>query len=306
MRRHPDERRLATMVRRGDEVERNWAPSPWCWPASTLGRAGSRGGRRGAGDAITARWAGTSPNQAVCRRRRPARADAVAETARLATDFIAGRAVLFARRIAEHKIVDGHADLLADDIFCLDDGPALLDCLEFDDRLRYVDVIDDAAFLAMDLEFLGRPDLGRFFLQEYPAVRRRRPGRAAGLLHRLPRGGARQGRLRPLHPGSRQGADDARAHLDIARRHLRSGAVRLILVGGGPGTGKTTLARSLAERIGAEVVSTDDVRADMVRRGELTGSPGTLDGGLYSTGQRRRGVRRGAAPRAPEPVRAAA
>ncbi len=68
--------------------------------------------------------------------------------------------MLFARRIAEHKIVDGHADLLADDIFCLDDGPALLDCLEFDDRLRYVDGIDDAAFLAMDLEFLGRAELG--------------------------------------------------------------------------------------------------------------------------------------------------
>ena len=37
----------------------------------------------------------------------------------------------------------------------------MLDCLEFDDRLRYVDGIDDAAFLAMDLEFLGREDLGR-------------------------------------------------------------------------------------------------------------------------------------------------
>jgi len=35
--------------------------------------------------------------------------------------------------------VDGHGDLLADDIFCVPDGPLLLDCLEFDDHLRYVD-----------------------------------------------------------------------------------------------------------------------------------------------------------------------
>ncbi|PRC60772.1 hypothetical protein C6A85_16165, partial [Mycobacterium sp. ITM-2017-0098] len=51
--------------------------------------------------------------------------------------------------------------------FCTDEGPMLLDCLEFDDTLRYVDGIDDAAFLAMDLEFLGRPDLADFFLDEY-------------------------------------------------------------------------------------------------------------------------------------------
>ena len=126
----------------------------------------------------------------------------VDETRRLAIDFVAGRSVLFARRIAERRIVDGHADLLADDIFCLDDGPELLDCLEFDDRLRYVDTIDDAAFLAMDLEFLGRPDLGDHFLATLrPTGRRRRTGVAAALLHRLPRRGARQGRLRSVLPG---------------------------------------------------------------------------------------------------------
>ena len=52
----------------------------------------------------------------------------------------------------------------------------MLDCLEFDDQLRYVDGIDDAAFLAMDLEFLGRKDLGDYFLDEYrraPTIPRR-------------------------------------------------------------------------------------------------------------------------------------
>ncbi len=44
--------------------------------------------------------------------------------------------------------------------------PALLDCLEFEDELRYLDH-DDAAFLAMDLEFLGRKDLGDYFLAGY-------------------------------------------------------------------------------------------------------------------------------------------
>ena len=77
----------------------------------------------------------------------------------LVAEFISGRAALLTNRIEGRCILDGHADLLADDIFCPGGEPALLDCLEFDDQLRFVDRIDDAAFLAMDLEFLGRRDL---------------------------------------------------------------------------------------------------------------------------------------------------
>ena len=64
-------------------------------------------------------------------------------------------------------MVDGHGDLIADDVFCLPDGPRVLDCLEFDDQLRHVDALDDVAFLAMDLERLGRADLGTGFLDAY-------------------------------------------------------------------------------------------------------------------------------------------
>src|SRR5690606_27083618 len=71
--------------------------------------------------------------------------------------FLAGRKELFDARIADGRVVDGHGDLLAGDIFCLDDGPRVLDCLEFDERLRSLDGLDDASFLAMDLERLGAP-----------------------------------------------------------------------------------------------------------------------------------------------------
>ena len=90
-----------------------------------------------------------------------------AEVERLALRYLAGRETLFAGRIAAGLIRDGHGDLLADDVFVLPDGPRALDCLEFDDRLRYVDGLDDAAFLAMDLERLGAAELGRAFLDWY-------------------------------------------------------------------------------------------------------------------------------------------
>ncbi|NTY63070.1 AAA family ATPase [Mycolicibacterium sphagni] len=284
--RHPDERRLATMVRSGEPVADQLTAVALV--LSRFHAAASRGREvdaQGRVDAISARW---QENLAELQRY----ADGiipgldpglVAEISQLANDFIAGRAVLFARRIGEHKIVDGHADLLADDIFCLDDGPAMLDCLEFDDHLRYVDVIDDAAFLAMDLEFLGHPDLAGLFLRSYVELADDDAPVALRDFYIAYRAVVRAKVDCVRHTqGCDAAASDARRHLEIARDHLRAGAVRLILVGGGPGTGKTTLARSLAEEIGAQVISTDDVRAEMVRVGEIAGAPGVLDEGLYT------------------------
>src|SRR5262249_12863686 len=159
----------------------------------------------------------------------------------------------------------------------------ILDCLEFDDKLRYVDTIDDAAFLAMDLEFLGAPDMANFFLDRYTNL----SGDPAPLslkdFYIAYRAAVRAKvdciRVRQGHPDA---ALDASRHLEIARAHLRAGAVRLVLVGGGPGTGKTTVAHRLAERVGAQVISTDEVRRELQASGEVTGTPGVLDHGLYS------------------------
>lgn len=286
MRRYSDDVRLATKVRRGDPVESELAAI-----AAILARFHADADRSrqideqaGVG-AVTGRWRDNITELARYADGQipglePA---AVAEIDRLVTDFVADRAVLFAGRITARRIVDGHADLLADDIFCLPGGPALLDCLEFDDRLRYVDVIDDAAFLAMDLEFLGRGDLAELFMRRYLESTGDDAPAALRHFYIAYRAGVRAkvDCVRYLQ-GRAESADDACRHLGIAGRHLRAAGVRLILVGGGPGTGKSTLARALAERLEAQVISSDDVRADMVSRGELTGAPGVLGEGLYT------------------------
>ena len=179
----PTSCRLATMVRRGEPVE----DAPDGGRAAILAvstprpHRGPRGRRRGPGRRDHRTLAG-EPRRAHALRRwrgaRPGSARSSPKSAGWQSVSSPGAPCCSPAASRERKIVDGHADLLADDIFCLPDGPALLDCLEFDDRLRYVDVIDDAAFLAMDLEFLGRPDLADALpAQLHPAGRGRRAGR---------------------------------------------------------------------------------------------------------------------------------
>jgi uncharacterized protein len=283
MRRYPDGTRLASMVKNGQPVHDQLQSI-----AEMLARfhADATRGRvidaQATAGAISARWQENLeellryPDVVISH-------EAVQELQRLATQFVSGRAQLFAQRIAQRHIVDGHADLLADDIFCTPEEVAILDCLEFDDNLRYVDTVDDAAFLAMDIEFLGREDLANYFLDEYT----RCAGDPAPLslknfytaYRAVVR--AKVDCIR-VAQGHGEAASDAQRHTGIAFRHLRAGTVQLIIVGGGPGTGKTTLARALAERSGAQVISTDDVRRELRRTGVIAGAAGVLDAGLYT------------------------
>src|ERR1019366_2560817 len=166
-------------------------------------------------------------------------ASGVNEVERLAGRFLAGRAPLLSARIRGGKVVDGHGDLLADDIFCLDDGPRILDCLEFDDRLRWLDGLDDAAFLAMDLERLGAGELAGQFTRWYleysgdsapPSLHHHYVAYRAFVR-------AKVACLRALQ-GDTLAGGEARQLAAMTLRHLRAGAVTLVLIGGLPGTGK--------------------------------------------------------------------
>jgi uncharacterized protein len=283
MRRHPDSCRLATMVQQGRPVNDALTKI-----AEVLARfhEGARRGRpiesQGEVDAIQARW---DANVTEMQRFTGTVVDSQRlETIHcLATRFLAGRAALFTRRIRDSRIVDGHGDLLADDTFCLPDGPQILDCLEFDDHLRYVDVIDDAAFLAMDLEFLSREDLAAFFLDHYSRLAGDTAPESLKHFYIAYRAVVRaKVDCVRFSQGHLDAAADASRHLDIALDHLLTGSVRLAMVGGGPGTGKTTLARGLAERVEAVAISSDEVRRELQRSGAIGGAAGLLNSGLYS------------------------
>jgi predicted kinase len=264
MRRMPDDRRLSTLVR---------ADAPLDASITSLARLiasfhstaerGPHVDQEGTRKALSERWE-ASFAQVEAVGQDVLDSDVLAEIEWRTRDFLAGREPLFSSRIEERRIVDGHGDLLADDIFVLDDGPRVLDCLEFDDRLRRVDGLDDIAFLAMDLERLGAPELGERLLDRY-AEHTADPAPAALREHYLAYRAFVRVKVACLRHGQGDGAaaEEARSYATIVLRHLRHGQVRLVVVGGLPGSGKTTLAGVLADELGAVLISSDRLRKEL-------------------------------------------
>ncbi|CAH1000693.1 hypothetical protein LEM8419_01827 [Neolewinella maritima] len=73
----------------------------------------------------------------------------------------------FHQRAVDGFTVDGHGDLHTGNIFLEHGRPILFDCLEFADDLRRIDVLDEVAFLYVDLEARGRTDLAERFAASY-------------------------------------------------------------------------------------------------------------------------------------------
>ncbi len=61
---------------------------------------------------------------------------------------------LLRNRVYERHLVDGHGDLRPEHIWLSNSFP-IIDCLEFNDRLRAVDALDETAFLHLECERLG-------------------------------------------------------------------------------------------------------------------------------------------------------
>ncbi len=61
---------------------------------------------------------------------------------------------------------DCHGDLNSHNIFLYDD-PVIFDCIEYNEEFRHIDVLNEIAFLCVDLDFYGRKDLSARFNEKY-------------------------------------------------------------------------------------------------------------------------------------------
>jgi aminoglycoside phosphotransferase family enzyme len=71
---------------------------------------------------------------------------------------------LLRSRVEAGRIVDGHGDLRPEHV-CLNTPPVVIDCLEFNARLRQVDPFDEITFLGLDCARLGAAWIGPLLLE---------------------------------------------------------------------------------------------------------------------------------------------
>jgi uncharacterized protein len=191
---------------------------------------------------------------------------------------------------------DGHGDLRLDHVYLFPERPPpadllIVDCIEFNERFRHADPISDMAFLAMDLTLHGRDDLSHAFVNSYIVASGDGEGRAV-----LPFYTAYRAAVRAKVEGLKLGEEEiprpdrdaaltkARARWLLALGALEEAGRRpcLVLVGGLPGTGKSTLARALAERAGFTVIRSDLVRKELAHLSAEETASSSFEGGIYA------------------------
>lgn len=188
----------------------------------------------------------------------------------------------FERRVAAGRVRDGHGDLQAQHVCCT--VPIqIFDCIEFNRRFRYLDTAGEIAFLAMDLERLQRPDLAMRFLNAY--LEESGDWDAVPLLdfYRAYRAFVR-GKVLGFQIAARpELRAAARGLFEQALRYTAPARTpRLLAMTGVVGSGKSTVARRLADRLGAVVVRTDAVRKHLGGVGLAERRPAAFGEGLYA------------------------
>jgi uncharacterized protein len=177
---------------------------------------------------------------------------------------------LFFERIQQHRILDCHGDLHLDHIHLTPEATTIFDCIEFNDRFRFIDIANDLAFLAMDFDFEGRRDLGNLLLRN--AVREFGDD---GLLkiadfykcyRAFVRGKVES--IQAFEPETTKPEEYAKhaiRYFRLALRYAVAGSRRLMLVVmGRVGTGKTSVARELGRELDWPVFSSDEIRKTLV------------------------------------------
>ncbi len=216
--------------------------------------------------------------------------DLVADTHALSTALGNALRPKLDARITTGAVRECHGDLHLANLALIDGRVTAFDCLEFNENLRWIDVISDVAFLFMDCHFRGETALAYRFLDSYLDASGDYDG--VQLLHYFAAYRsvvrAKVAALRWVQEASEDSAGRFAAHLGWARDWLRRPTGRLVLTCGLSGSGKSYLASRLLGRLPAVRLRSDVARKRLAGLDVLAASGSGIDSGLYDPAQSER------------------
>jgi aminoglycoside phosphotransferase family enzyme/predicted kinase len=191
------------------------------------------------------------------------------------------------RGVMEERFLDGavrecHGDLHLGNIVLIDGRPTPFDAIEFDPGLRWIDVMSDAAFVAMDLEAHGLGGLASRFITSYLEA----SGDYAGLrvlrFYCVYRAMVRA-KIERLRAAQSPDAPSRFAqYLELAHRSSLAPRPFLAITCGASGSGKSTVAMQMVEASGAVRIRSDVERKRMHGVEPDYHAQYGLHGGMYS------------------------
>jgi aminoglycoside phosphotransferase family enzyme/predicted kinase len=196
---------------------------------------------------------------------------------------------LFANRKQMGFVRECHGDLHLGNIALLDEDLQVFDCIEFNPLLRWIDVLNEVAFLVMDLSERGRPDYASRFLNDYLEI----AGDYAGLrvlpFYLVYRAMVRAkiARMRAGQEGvdaeaRRAALETYAAYVAYARRIIEPRRCAVIITHGLSGSGKTFLAQAVLEAFGAVRIRSDLERKRLHGLPAAAHSGSEVGAGLYN------------------------
>jgi uncharacterized protein len=227
----------------------------------------------GAEESVSALLAVIEDNAAVLARYEDAcPAELLATVDRASRESLAALAPLLRARALGGFVRHCHGDLHLRNIVEIEGAPVLFDAIEFDDAIATIDVLYDLAFLLMDLGARALPAHANTVLNAYLEAWGS-TGNLIGLAA-LPLFLSMRAMIRAkvellragFSPNARAEAQArAASYVLLARDYLERRRPRLVAIGGLSGSGKSSVARELAPRLGG-FPGAVQVRSDIERK----------------------------------------
>ena len=194
---------------------------------------------------------------------------------------------VFAERLRSGRVRECHGDLHLGNVTLIDGRSTVFDGIEFNDDFRWIDVISELAFMAMDLHGHGLHALAHRLVNGYLQGSGDYAGARVLGYYTVHRGlvRAKVAALRAAqsaNAGKPKAAAAARHYLQLALRCSRPGHPALLITHGFSGSGKTTLTQSLLEAAGAIRIRADIERKRLAGLDALASSRSAPGLGLYS------------------------